>query len=109
MALKPPFESNKNECGKLIALSKKISRQKRQGQLMATKKSARLSTPNRTIALRPEIIGTLTNDLSIEEFTFAPIGFLPIREFGLALSINTFIGLFFDLAVLPKILSSALD
>ncbi len=37
--------------------------------------------------------------------SFAPIGFLPIREFGLALSINAFIGLFFDLAVLPKILT----
>lgn len=37
--------------------------------------------------------------------TFAPIGFLPIREFGLALAINAFIGLFFDLAVLPKILA----
>ncbi len=37
--------------------------------------------------------------------TFAPIGFLPIREFGLALAINAFIGLFFDLAVLPRILN----
>lgn len=47
--------------------------------------------------------------LGLSFLAFAPIGFLPIREFGLALSINTFIGLFFDLAVLPKILSSVLD
>lgn len=37
--------------------------------------------------------------------TFAPMDFLPIREFGIALALNCMVGLYFDLSLLPHLLS----
>jgi uncharacterized protein len=69
------------------------------------------------------IAHALNKDIDIVEDTYLPIflssvllifsflsfafyGFLPIREFGICLSINLFLGLFFDLFVLPALLKA---
>ena len=61
--------------------------------------------PDLTIFKRtkmPVIFSNLSLCLLFSFFTFIP--FLPIREFGINLSILTVIGLFFDLKVLPLLL-----